>query len=67
MVRLQGTSLADAEGRRSGRDRRRTRAACQPHRARGGELWDLTITQLPVPVAIHDREARFVAATRSNT
>ncbi|MEU6198447.1 SpoIIE family protein phosphatase [Streptomyces sp. NPDC047061] len=63
VVRLQGTPLADTGDRPlwlvtggppatvTGRD--------QPGAA---TLWDLTLAQLPTPVAIYDREARFVAA-----
>ncbi|MEV5841104.1 SpoIIE family protein phosphatase [Streptomyces sp. NPDC051985] len=63
VVRLQGIPLADtgpkplwlvtgaAQTTVAGRD--------QPGAA---ALWDLTLAQLPMPVAIYDREARFVAA-----
>ncbi|MER7183221.1 SpoIIE family protein phosphatase [Streptomyces hyaluromycini] len=63
VVRLQGTPLVDTGDRPlwlvtgaapttvAGRD--------QPGAA---TLWDLTLAQLPTPVAIYDREARFVAA-----
>jgi PAS domain S-box-containing protein len=30
-------------------------------------LWDLTLSQLPVPVAVYDREARLVAANETMT
>ncbi|WP_089100272.1 SpoIIE family protein phosphatase [Streptomyces hyaluromycini] len=63
VVRLQGTPLVDTGDRPlwlvtgaapttvAGRD--------QPGAA---TLWDLTLAQLPTPVAIYDRDARFVAA-----
>ncbi|MEU0964210.1 PAS domain-containing protein [Streptomyces sp. NPDC005917] len=68
VVRLQGTPLADARARPlwlvtgaarsavSGRDQAGTTA-----------LWDLTLAQLPMPVAIYDREARLVAANEVMT
>ncbi|MFB7927830.1 SpoIIE family protein phosphatase [Streptomyces sp. NPDC056039] len=62
-VRLQGTPLTDAN-----RERLWLVTGIAPaHTARraGQEappLWDLTLSQLPVPVAVYDREARLVAA-----
>ncbi|WP_234543914.1 SpoIIE family protein phosphatase [Streptomyces shenzhenensis] len=68
VVSLQGTPLDAGTGRPlwlvtgaarvplSGRD--------QPGAA---TLWDLTLAQLPMPVAIYDRQARFVAANESMT
>ncbi|WP_181809534.1 PAS domain-containing protein [Streptomyces shenzhenensis] len=68
VVCLQGTPLDAGTGRPlwlvtgaarvplSGRD--------QPGAA---TLWDLTLAQLPMPVAIYDRRARFVAANESMT
>ncbi|MFE0389548.1 SpoIIE family protein phosphatase [Streptomyces bungoensis] len=66
VVRLQGTPLLDAGGERmwlvtgappvyaAGRDEPGTAA-----------LWDLTLVQLPMPVAVYDREARLVAANEA--
>ncbi|MEU0074920.1 SpoIIE family protein phosphatase [Streptomyces sp. NPDC006332] len=63
VVRLRGTPLADAGG---GRPWLVTGAAPTSGAARaepGAEaLWDLTLAQLPVPVAVYDREARLVGA-----
>jgi len=30
-------------------------------------LWDLTLAQLPVPVAVYDRETRLVSANEAMT
>ncbi|GAA2312532.1 SpoIIE family protein phosphatase [Streptomyces hawaiiensis] len=61
VVRLRGTPLRDAEGRRlwlvTGSVPAYPRAAHEPLR-----LWDLTLAQLPVPVAVYDRDARLVGA-----
>ncbi|WP_427164880.1 SpoIIE family protein phosphatase [Streptomyces sp. C1-1] len=35
-----------------------------PADAETAELWDLTLAQLPLPVAVYDREARFVACNQ---
>ncbi|MFF0161601.1 SpoIIE family protein phosphatase [Streptomyces sp. NPDC005263] len=63
VVRLQGTPLADAG---SGRPWLVTGAAQTSVAGRaepGAEaLWDLTLTQLPLPVAVYNREARLVGA-----
>ncbi|EFL30413.1 magnesium or manganese-dependent protein phosphatase [Streptomyces viridochromogenes DSM 40736] len=68
VVRLKGTPLLDAAGGRlwlvtgtvpaptAGRPARRT-----------VPLWDLTLSQLPVPVAVYDRDARLVAANEIMT
>ncbi|WP_193504127.1 SpoIIE family protein phosphatase [Streptomyces coeruleorubidus] len=68
VVRLQGTPMLGA-------DRRRlwlVTGATLAHTARrAGDgalpLWDLTLAQLPVPVAVYDREARLVAANEIMT
>ncbi|MFF7791569.1 SpoIIE family protein phosphatase [Streptomyces sp. NPDC007991] len=68
VVRLHGTPLLDA-------DRRRlwlvTGTALAPTPRRAGHaaptLWDLTLAQLPVPVAVYDRDARLVAANEIMT
>ncbi|MGW6541967.1 SpoIIE family protein phosphatase [Streptomyces massasporeus] len=68
VVRLKGTPLLDADGRRlwlvtgtvpvypGARDE---------HGA--APLWDLTLAQLPVPVAVYDRDARLVGANANMT
>ncbi|MFJ4201831.1 SpoIIE family protein phosphatase [Streptomyces sviceus] len=63
VVRLKGTPLADGEGARPWL----VTAAAAEHMAGPAEpdaeaLWDLTLAQLPVPVAVYDTEARLVAA-----
>jgi PAS domain S-box-containing protein len=68
VVRLQGTPLTDADHRRlwlvTG-----TAPAHTATRVEHGALalWDLTLSQLPVPVAVYDREARLVAANEVMT
>ncbi|MGI5424218.1 SpoIIE family protein phosphatase [Streptomyces sp. CA-179760] len=68
VVRLQGTPLTD-----TGRERLWLVTGIAPaHTARRAEpgalaLWDLTLSQLPVPVAVYDREARLVAANEVMT
>ncbi|KOV94986.1 PAS/PAC sensor protein [Streptomyces sp. NRRL B-1140] len=61
VVRLRGTPLRDAEGRRLW-----LVTGTVPAYPRAGygtlPLWDLTLAQLPVPVAVYDREARLVGA-----
>ncbi|MEU0388633.1 SpoIIE family protein phosphatase [Streptomyces chartreusis] len=68
VVRLQGTPLLDAD---HGRLWLVTGTAPAPTARRAGHgalpLWDLTLAQLPVPVAVYDREARLVAANESMT
>ncbi|MEW1773421.1 SpoIIE family protein phosphatase [Streptomyces sp. NPDC086777] len=63
VVRLQGTPLADAGDRPlwlvTGAPRTTVAGRDQPGAA---ALWDLTLAQLPTPVAVYDRDARFVAA-----
>lgn len=68
VVRLMATPLADGDG---GRPWLVTPAA--PERVAGPvepdaeALWDLTLAQLPVPVAVYDREARLVSANEVMT
>ncbi|MET9454984.1 SpoIIE family protein phosphatase [Streptomyces canus] len=68
VVQLMGTPLADGDG---GRPWLVTPAA--PERVAGPvepdaeALWDLTLAQLPVPVAVYDREARLVSANEIMT
>ncbi|WP_069772450.1 SpoIIE family protein phosphatase [Streptomyces sp. LUP30] len=61
-VQLRGTPLADADG---GTPWVVTPAAVTHHATptdeATAELWDLTLAQLPLPVAVYDHEARFVA------
>jgi PAS domain S-box-containing protein len=63
VVRLQGTPMADAEGGRlwlvTGTVPAYTAAPAEQGTL---PLWDLTLAQLPVPVAVYDRDARLVAA-----
>jgi len=68
LVQLRGTPLMDAARGRlwlvSGAALAHPAGPADPGAA---GLWDLTLAQLPVPVAIYDREARFVAANESMT
>ncbi|MGW2636569.1 SpoIIE family protein phosphatase [Streptomyces sp. NPDC001348] len=68
VVRLRGTPLVDAG---HGRPWLVTGTApadpAAPPEPEGAELWDLTLSQLPVPVAVYDREARLVAANEVMT
>ncbi|MGY5053792.1 SpoIIE family protein phosphatase [Streptomyces sp. 900105755] len=63
VVHLQGIPLADAGDRPlwlvTGAPRTTVAGREQPGAA---ALWDLTLAQLPTPVAIYDRDARLVAA-----
>ena len=68
VVRLMGTPLADGDGARPWL----VTAAAPEHVAGPVEpdaeaLWDLTLAQLPVPVAVYDREARLVSANEVMT
>ena len=68
VVRLQGTPLTDADHRPLWL----VTGTAPAHMARPVEhgalsLWDLTLSQLPVPVAVYDREARLVAANEIMT
>ncbi|MEV6208230.1 SpoIIE family protein phosphatase [Kitasatospora sp. NPDC051914] len=64
-VQLRGTPLADSAGRTHWVV---TPAAVTyptgPAEAATAELWELTLAQLPLPVAIYDQEARFVACNQ---
>ncbi|MEU9452658.1 SpoIIE family protein phosphatase [Streptomyces sp. NPDC048277] len=68
VVQLQGIPLADAGNRSlwlvTGAARALLSGRDQPGAA---TLWDLTLAQLPMPVAIYDREGRFVAANEVMT
>lgn len=68
VVRLKGTPLADGDGARPWL----VTAAAREHTAGPVEadaeaLWDLTLAQLPVPVAVYDTEARLVSANEVMT
>ncbi|MDX3226736.1 SpoIIE family protein phosphatase [Streptomyces sp. ME19-01-6] len=69
VVRLRGTPLADAGGRWlwlvTGAAALTNPAG--PSDPAAAALWDRTLAQLPLPVAVYDREARFVAANESMT
>ncbi|MDQ0762434.1 SpoIIE family protein phosphatase [Streptomyces canus] len=68
VVRLKGTPLEDGDGARPW-----LVTAAAPERVAGPvepdaeALWDLTLAQLPVPVAVYDREARLVSANEVMT
>ncbi|WP_406168746.1 SpoIIE family protein phosphatase [Streptomyces canus] len=68
VVRLMGTPLADGDGARPWLV---TPAAPEqvagPAEPDAEALWDLTLAQLPVPVAVYDREARLVFANEVMT
>lgn len=68
VVRLTGTPLADGDG---GQPWLVTPAAPEhvagPVEPDAEALWDLTLAQLPVPVAVYDREARLVSANEVMT
>ncbi|MEV5952981.1 SpoIIE family protein phosphatase [Streptomyces sp. NPDC051987] len=68
VVRLQGTPLDTGAGRPlwlvTGAARAPLSGSGQPGAA---ILWDYTLAQLPMPVAIYDRRARLVAANESMT
>ncbi|MER5517733.1 SpoIIE family protein phosphatase [Streptomyces sp. NPDC002763] len=68
VVRLQGIPLADAGIRPLWLVTAAARTAVSGHDQPGAAaLWDLTLAQLPMPVAIYDREARLVAANEVMT
>ncbi|WP_369193891.1 SpoIIE family protein phosphatase [Streptomyces djakartensis] len=68
VVRLQGMPLLDADGGQLWL----VTGTAPVYRAGPAEeatlpLWDLTLAQLPVPVAVYDRDARLVAANEIMT
>ncbi|MFD3581915.1 SpoIIE family protein phosphatase [Streptomyces sp. NPDC058683] len=68
VVRLQGIPLADAGARSLWLVTAAARTAVSGRDQPGAAaLWDLTLAQLPMPVAIYDREARLVAANEVMT
>ncbi|MET8945102.1 SpoIIE family protein phosphatase [Streptomyces sp. NPDC004542] len=65
VVRLQGTPMLDA-----GRERLWLVTGCAPVEVAGpagpaAALWDLALAQLPIAVAVYDREARLVSANEA--
>ncbi|MEV0242685.1 SpoIIE family protein phosphatase [Streptomyces sp. NPDC050674] len=68
VVRLQGTPMLDGRGRRLWlvTGTAPVYPAAPVDRA-ALPLWDLTLAQLPVPVAVYDRDARLVAANEMMT
>ncbi|MDQ0933512.1 SpoIIE family protein phosphatase [Streptomyces turgidiscabies] len=66
VVRLQGTPMTDGD---EGTCWAITPAAVTylsgPTAAEPAELWDRTLAQLPLPVAVYDREARFVTCNQA--
>ncbi|MGW0499034.1 SpoIIE family protein phosphatase [Streptomyces sp. NPDC003007] len=68
VVRLQGTPLLDAQGRRLWLVTGTVPAYTAARVDRAPlPLWNLTLARLPVPVAVYDRDARLVAANESMT
>ncbi|MGW7539901.1 SpoIIE family protein phosphatase [Streptomyces sp. NPDC054770] len=68
VVHLQGAPLDIGTGRPLWLVTGAVRVPLSGHGQLGaGALWDLTLAQLPMPVAIYDREARLVAANESMT
>ncbi|MFJ2609228.1 SpoIIE family protein phosphatase [Streptomyces sp. NPDC087425] len=66
VVRLQGTPLADSGPGRLWLVTPAAPASVAGRAEPGAEaLWDLTLAQLPVPVAVYDLDARLVAANAS--
>ncbi|GKQ41388.1 SpoIIE family protein phosphatase [Streptomyces sp. A012304] len=64
-VQLRGTPLADPDGDTLWVVTPAAMAyAAAPTEAGTARLWDLTLAQLPVPVAVYDHEARFVACNQ---
>ncbi|MGW0838693.1 SpoIIE family protein phosphatase [Streptomyces sp. NPDC002787] len=64
-VRLRGTPLGDARGRTHWVVTPATVTyPSGPSDVETAELWDLTLAQLPLPVAIYDGEARFVTCNQ---
>ena len=68
VVRLQGTPLLDAEGGRLWLVTGTVPVYPGARDEHGAPpLWDLTLAQLPVPVAVYDRDARLVGANKTMT
>jgi PAS domain S-box-containing protein len=65
-AQLRGTPLADADGRPHWLVTPAAVTFPSGSAAAGtAELWDRTLAQLPLPVAIYDREARFVTCNQA--
>ncbi|WP_327136549.1 SpoIIE family protein phosphatase [Streptomyces sp. NBC_01340] len=68
VVRLRGAPLVDAARRRlwlvTGATLTNPAGPSDPNAA---AMWDCTLAQLPLPVAVYDREARLVAANQAMT
>ncbi|MCX4402728.1 MULTISPECIES: SpoIIE family protein phosphatase [unclassified Streptomyces] len=68
VVRLRGAPLVDAARRRlwlvTGATMTNPAGPSDPNAA---AMWDCTLAQLPLPVAVYDREARLVAANQAMT
>ena len=68
VVRLLGTPLLDAEGGRLWLVTGTVPVYPGARDEHGAPpLWDLTLAQLPVPVAVYDRDARLVGANKTMT
>ena len=68
VVRLQGTPLLDAEGGRLWLVTGTVPVYPGARDEHGAPpLWDLTLAQLPVPVAVYDPDARLVGANKTMT
>jgi PAS domain S-box-containing protein len=64
-VHLRGTPLADADGGTYWViTPAATTYAAGPTDAGAAQLWELTLAQLPLPVAVYDSEARFVTCNQ---
>ncbi|MGC0339250.1 SpoIIE family protein phosphatase [Streptomyces sp. SLBN-8D4] len=67
VVRLKAIPLADGEGARPWLVTAAPEHMAGPVEPDAEALWDLTLAQLPVPVAVYDTEARLVAANEVMT
>ncbi|MFG2133107.1 SpoIIE family protein phosphatase [Streptomyces sp. NPDC048751] len=64
-VQLRGTPLTDVDGRTHWVvTPAEVTYDAGPTEAGAGELWNLTLAQLPLPVAVYDSEARFVTCNQ---
>ncbi|MGW2616847.1 SpoIIE family protein phosphatase [Streptomyces sp. NPDC001500] len=64
-VQLRGTPLTDADGAGPWLvTPAATTYPAAPTEPATAQLWDLTLAQLPLPVAVYDHEARFVACNQ---
>ncbi|WP_020119340.1 SpoIIE family protein phosphatase [Streptomyces canus] len=67
VVRLKAIPLADGEGARPWLVTAAPEHMAGPVEPGAEALWDLTLAQLPLPVAVYDTEARLVAANEVMT